>query len=349
VTINFTHAFSRAWDRMVVICFQPFHAGKWFTIGFSAFLAGLLAGGNGVSWLFGNNNNNNSNNNRTALLTPHIPSAHHFYHVNGTVQTTVLAPSTYYYIPTLPNIPELSTSTSNYLAGLQAGVAILIVGVFAGIVLVLFLLAYWLGSRGQFLFLDNIVRNRGAISWPWHTYARQGNSLFFFLLLCILILLVVLVPFTVVGVLVSIPLFQQHGPPSGSAIAVFLVMCLVYMAILLVLSIVFFLFRELGPALMFRQGITARVAFGETLGLIRRFPGSIAMLIVLRIALFVALAVLSLIVCCLSCCLGGLPYLGSVLLLPALIYIKAFTLDCLAQFGPNYDVWTVDVSPLDPG
>ena len=62
-----------------------------------------------------------------------------------------------------------------------------------------------------------------------------------------------------------------------------------------------------------------------------------------RIALFVALVVLSVIACCFTCCIGALPYLGTVLLLPALIYIKCFTLDCLAQLGPDYDVWTVDV------
>jgi len=38
----------------------------------------------------------------------------------------------------------------------------------------------------------------------------------------------------------------------------------------------------------------------------------------------------------------------TVILLPVLIYVKCFTLDCLAQFGPQYDVWTVDVSPTTP-
>jgi hypothetical protein len=43
-----------------------------------------------------------------------------------------------------------------------------------------------------------------------------------------------------------------------------------------------------------------------------------------------------------------LPYIGTVLLLPVLVYVKCFTLDCLSQFGPEYDVWTVDVPPARP-
>ena len=36
--INFTQAFDLAWERMLVILFRPFDLGKWFVIGFSAFL-----------------------------------------------------------------------------------------------------------------------------------------------------------------------------------------------------------------------------------------------------------------------------------------------------------------------
>jgi hypothetical protein len=33
------------------------------------------------------------------------------------------------------------------------------------------------------------------------------------------------------------------------------------------------------------------------------------------------------------------------LVLPVLIFTRCFQLDCLAQFGPEYDVFTVDVPP----
>jgi hypothetical protein len=48
-----------------------------------------------------------------------------------------------------------------------------------------------------------------------------------------------------------------------------------------------------------------------------------------------------------------IPYVGTVLLLPVVVYVRCFTLDCLSQFGPEYDVWTVDApvintAPLSP-
>jgi hypothetical protein len=65
--------------------------------------------------------------------------------------------------------------------------------------------------------------------------------------------------------------------------------------------------------------------------------------------------ILSLVICCVTipcCCLGQWPYIGTVILLPVLVYVKCFTLDCLAQLGPEYNVWTVDVpapsTPLPP-
>ena len=65
------------------------------------------------------------------------------------------------------------------------------------------------------MFLDNIVRNRGAISWPWQYYARQANSLFGFYLLLMVISFAVIIPIIVGAVILCIPLFQQSRWPGG--------------------------------------------------------------------------------------------------------------------------------------
>jgi hypothetical protein len=307
--INFTRAFELAWERMVVILFRPFDLGKWFTIGFSAFLAGLLAGGNGFSGSYGNNTFNKNN--------------------------------------TSFNYDTNMHSFNSAFSGLQTGIMILLVLVIFLVVLALILLVYWLGARGQFLFLDNLVRNRGAIAWPWQAYARQGNSLFLFYLLYFVICLAVFLPLTLLGFWAAWPLLQQHRWPQGGEIPVFVLLGLVFLFISVALTVVLFLFREWGVPLMFRNGLPARTAFRETWTLVGRNPGNAFLFVVLRIALFVALIVVSIIVCCGTCCLGALPYLGTVFLLPALVYIKCFSLDCLAQMDPSCDVWTTDV-PLAP-
>jgi hypothetical protein len=105
-----------------------------------------------------------------------------------------------------------------------------------------------------------------------------------------------------------------------------------------------FVFREFGVPLMFRQGLLARPAFWRSMNLIRQHP-----------AAWLSLS------CCASRSSSAWPSLGHPCcvtlllrdaalcrdghLLPVLIFVRCFTLDCLAQFGPEYDVWTVDVPP----
>jgi hypothetical protein len=313
--IDFTRAFSNAWERMVILLFHPFDLGKWFTIGFSAFLAGLLSGGNGFNGYY---NNGDAQNNYSQTWTSKYGT--------GSLQ----------YNTTMPTLPHWGTGTALVL------VLLTLLIVFAFI-----LLLYWLGARGQFLLLDNIVRNRAAIAWPWKNYRRHGNRLFGCYLLLVLLTLTLLLPFIIIGVILALPFAQHHHWPQGSAWTPFALLALAYLAVLLPVSILLFLFRELGVPLMFRHDLTPRAALGETWKLIRLWPGTLALLILLRLALFVALVVTSTIVCCVTCCAAALPYLGTVLLLPAILYIKAFTLDVLAQFGPYYDVWIVDV-PAPP-
>jgi hypothetical protein len=53
--------------------------------------------------------------------------------------------------------------------------------------------------------------------------------------------------------------------------------------------------------------------------------------------MLVMLAIL--VTCCCACCLMALPFLGTVLLLPVLVFKQAYSLYFLAQFGPEYDVF----------
>jgi len=314
--IDFTRAFDSAWERMLVILFRPFDLGKWFAIGLSAFLAGLLAGGNGINGSFNNDFNN--------------------LNKSGKVQ-----------MPSF-NLHQFNSTIFQTFSGMQAGLVILIV---AGVFLFVFafiLLFYWLGARGQFMFLDNVVRNRGAIAWPWHYYARQSNSLFALYVFFLVAGFALILPIIAVAVVVAISPYQQHRWPAGWEIAVFVILGLLYLGTCILWGSLVFIFREFGVPLMFRNGLTARAAFMKSIGLIKDHCLSVAIFVLLRIAIWIGLAILSLLVCCVTCCIEALPYIGTVILLPALVYVRCFSLDCLAQFGPQYDVWTVDVPATEP-
>jgi len=316
--IDFSRAFSTAWERTQVILFQPFDFGKWGAIGLSAFLAGLLEGGNGVNVSF----------------NPPGFDNHVFPKYLGGQSTATFQP--------------LNLNLGHLISSMQWGLLVLFGVLVVAVVFGLIFFMYWLGARGEFMFLDNIVRNRGAISWPWAFYKRQANSLFLFYLMIFAFSIGVLLILGGIAAVMAIPLVTYHRSPNGFEFGVFGTILLIYLLLCLVFGVVFFLFREFGVPLMFRNGLNARQAFMASLQLMRRHPASMAVFILLRIAIFIGVAILCYIVCCFTCCCGMFPYVGTVILLPVWVYVKCFTLDCLEQFGPDSNVWTVDVSPVTP-
>jgi hypothetical protein len=46
-----------------------------------------------------------------------------------------------------------------------------------------------------------------------------------------------------------------------------------------------------------------------------------------------------LVTCCIAACFLALPFIGTVLLLPVLIFKRSYSLYYLAQYGPEYDVF----------
>jgi hypothetical protein len=67
-------------------------------------------------------------------------------------------------------------------------------------------------------------------------------------------------------------------------------------------------------------------------------------------AIGILIVMVVLVTCCCAGCLLLLPYLGTVLLLPVLVFRRAYPLYFLAQFGPEYDVFPPpSAAPLSPG
>lgn len=306
--IDFSHSFNAAWERMVRILFQPFDLGKWFVIGFSAFLAGLLNGGNSFNYNYSGNSSGSSSSSSS------MPQQFH----------------------------QHFPAVSSFFSALQIGGVILIVGAVMLVVFGFVALLYWLGARGQFLFLDNIVRNRAEIALPWRIYARQGNRVFVFHLVCLAasfgVILVMGIP-----ILLLVLFGVLHQAHIGVAVVLGLVAFgIVYLILLVAFGIFLLLFREWAIPLMFRYDMTTWTALRELGALVMREPGSTAIFVLLRFALAIGFAVVTLMACIFTCCLEIIPYLGTVILLPALIFLRCFSLECLAQFGPQYNVWLAD-------
>jgi hypothetical protein len=215
-------------------------------------------------------------------------------------------------------------------------IALIIVGALAVVCLVLVLV--WVTARGRFIFTDCVVKNRAAIAEPWHEFRREGNSFFLFslavgfvaMLLTVVLILIILVP---------LGLFSSNKvAATGFGVTAVIVIIIIGLA-WLVFSLFFGLVSHFMVPVMYRRRCSAKDAFLDVARLVLHHPGPFVLLVLFGIVLAIAVGILGAVIACLTCCIGGLPYISTVLLLPAIVWLLAFKLLFIRQFGDEYDVW----------
>jgi hypothetical protein len=211
-------------------------------------------------------------------------------------------------------------------------IALIVIGIL--LVIVLGFVWTWVASRGEFIFTDCIVRNRAAIAEPWREYRREGNSLFLFSLAVGFAILVL----TAILILTLVVLSKLLSQYQGSTIAIvsgWIISGFLWIVALLFITLV----SHFMVPVMYRRRCRAWEAFVDVTGLMFRNPAPFILFVLFGIALAIAVGVVGTAVTCVTCCVGGLPYISTVLLLPAIVWIGAYKLLFLRQFGDQYDVW----------
>src|SRR5581483_996544 len=215
--------------------------------------------------------------------------------------------------------------------------------VLLGVLFLAFVVALtWLKARGNFIFTDCIVRNRAAIAEPWREYRKEGNSYFLFLLLLAIVGIVIAA--LMLAMAFGLGWLKHDTWESGAAASVGLI---VFFFVFWGLIIVFVsLATYFMVPIMYRKRCRALPAFRETASLILHHLGSFLLFVLFGFVLIVAALMIGAIVTCATCCLAALPYVGTVILLPVFVCLRAFTLVFFRQFGPDYDVW-MSVMPAE--
>lgn len=222
-----------------------------------------------------------------------------------------------------------------------------LIALIVAIVLVIIAIAIvwaWVSARGRFIFTDCIVKNRAAITEPWREFRREGNSFFLF---WVGIGLSALFATAVVGVIGFVIFRISGGTDSGFPVGLvigLIVLGLIWLSVAIVLSVV----SHFMVPVMYRRRCGAKEAFLDVGKLILANPGPFILFILFGIALVIAVGIIGAVVACLTCCIGGLPYISTVLLLPAIVWLAAYKLLFLRQFGDAYDAWAGVVVPPPP-
>ena len=199
------------------------------------------------------------------------------------------------------------------------------------------LLLTWLSSRGRFMLLDGVVRNRGAITAPWQDYRREANSLFRFRFVLGLVSLLFVVLILAAGLVVLLP--EGLGRALPIRLGVLTVCALALVAWCLATVLISVLLNDFVVPVMYRERLPVLPAWRRVFeGLLRPHPGSVALYVLARFLLQLLISTLALMTVLLTCCLAALPYLGSVILLPLALFEITYPLAFLAQLGPEWEL-----------
>ena len=229
-------------------------------------------------------------------------------------------------------IPQLDQWTP----WLQVAIAFFVLLVFVFIIVVA-----WLKARGNFIFTDCIVRNRAAIVGPWREYKKEGNNYFLFLL-AIMFGVLVLVALMLAS-FITLGWLKHRTGETGSITFIGLIVFLVvfWVSITIFVGVVAYFMVPV----MYRRRCRAIEAFRDVTLLIAHNLGSFVLFCLFGSVLVLAVLMIGAIVTCATCCVAALPYVGTVILLPLFLCLRAFGLLFLRQFGSDYDVWADFMPP----
>jgi hypothetical protein len=309
--ISVVEPVSPALERVKRILFRPFDLGKWFVIGFCAWLAQLGEGAGGGG---GGNFNPNGG-------SYHNYSGDEFRH----------------------NLSQARDYVLEHLNWIVPLVALVVV-----VGLVLWLVFLWLNSRGKFMFLHCVALDKAEVVNPWNELANEANSLFLFRIVLGLASIIFTLPLLIIAIVI-IGKMVLAGQVATAGILFAVGFGLSFFGAAIAFAIIRKLTLDFVVPIMFLRRNRCVSAWKELAPLISGHIGIFILYFLFQIVLGMALGVIVLgviiITCCIGCCLMMLPYLGTVLLLPVIMFKRCYSLYFLAQFGRNYDVFPSELPP----
>jgi hypothetical protein len=298
--IQYFEPLSRAISRAKRDLFHPLDLKKWFVVGFAAFLAGLADVG-------------------LSVPSPQIGKRARF------------DPEAVLYFP---------QRAWEWLTNHPVWVMVIAVSLF--LFFIFMILLTWFSARGKFMFLDNVAWGRSRIVAPWYEYRKEGNSFFAWNLLWVVLTTAVVLVYLFYCFL-NLQALHEGGRNARALILPAFLSGLGLVAITIVTSFAFILLRDFVVPIMYRNRITALEAIQKFLPLFFSqflyFIGYGFFLLGLLLVIGIAILLFGCVTCCVGFIVLMIPYINAVVLLPVSYAIRAFSVEFLEQFGPEYQVF----------
>jgi hypothetical protein len=222
--------------------------------------------------------------------------------------------------------------------------AIAAVTIIAAVLLVLL----WLSSRGKFMFLDCLAKNKGHIIEPWKTFKKQANGLLGFRALLIAAAMICMMPLGILTVWLFSLLKSGDANVIIAAAMFFVIMLAIFTAVSFFGTVQALTFDFIVP-IMYRQRTGVFAAWGKFLPMLWQNFWKIMLYLLFKVVILLcigAIVVAMIFIGCCFCCISAvlfIPYIGTVILLPLSSFYRLYSLCYLRQFGSEYDVFAAAV------
>jgi hypothetical protein len=231
--------------------------------------------------------------------------------------------------------PGVSTMVVSWV---QEHMALAVAGIFmvGMVVLALTVFVTWISSRGKFMFLDGVVRNRGAVQEPWAEYRAEGNSLTLFRLVVTLIILLGAALLIGLPLGIGLPMINS-GDMDVEIVSVLVLAAVVILPFVLLLVCGLLFVEMLMVPTMYLRRVSAlegcKIAWSQ---LVSGQKGATIVLFLLTMMIGIMATILILCATCCTCCFAAIPYVSSVVFLPVPVFFTCYALEYIQQFG---DAW----------
>jgi hypothetical protein len=300
--IQFIEPLSQGISRMRRDLFNPFDLKKWFIVGFTAFLAGLIDGGSSGNPFTWRNMGKGSRFDPEGIL---------FF-------------------------PQRAWQ---WLAGHQGWAIFIVIMIF--LVFIIGIILGWLGCRGKFMFLDNVVHGRAQVVAPWYEYRKEANSFFLFNLIWSGISLAIFVAYVALC-FIKLQAVYVSGANGRAMIMPVILAVLGFIVYAIINLFLLTLIKNFVVLIMYRDRISTLQAIQKFIPLFLSqfiyFLGFELFLLCLSLLVIIGTAIAGCITCCIGFIILMIPYINAVILLPIPYALRAFSIEFLEQFGPEYQI-----------
>lgn len=296
MSVGYIDPLNEAFGRTRRLLFSPLDLGRWFVLGFTAWLIHLGSLGGSAA---GNDPD----------FQAHIREG---------------------------DVPGAFEAIAEGLGELipEGVAAMLAIGLIAVAVLV-GLVLLWVSCRARFVWLENLTHRHHRLSEPWSRLGWQGDAFFLWKLAYVVVLLLLVAPLVVFsGVLGVLTGEGVLGPGSllgwiALGISVFVVAVVAAYVDFFAESFVTVIMHRRGIGVLtawreFGRLFAATPGHFVLVGIVKFVLGLISVALI---------TIFGLVTCCVGFLLVSLPYLGAVIQLPIYAVLRYFDLAWLGQFG----------------